>query len=66
MDNNTKTGKSKVAIGVKMDTKIEAKASEQGADEALKSLYASVGSGLKTLLTCVGIALVLWAISTLK
>ena len=35
-----------------METKIEAKASEQGADEALKSLYASLGSGVKILLTC--------------
>ena len=33
-----------------METKIEAKASEQGADEALKSLYASLGSGVKILL----------------
>jgi len=49
-----------------METKIEAKASEQGADEALKSLYASLGSGVKILLTCMGIALILWAVSSLK
>lgn len=62
MNNDSKTGKAKIAIGVSMNTKIEAKASEQGADEALKSLYANVGSGLKALLVCVGIALVLWAL----
>ena len=55
-----------IHFGVNMETKIEAKASEQGADEALKSLYASLGSGVKILLTCMGIALILWAVCSLK
>ena len=39
-----------------METKIEAKAREQGADELLKCLYARLGSGLKVLLTCMDTA----------
>lgn len=60
-----RNSKSNVAIGIRMDTKIEARASEQGADEALKTLYGRVGIGAMVFLSLMGLAAFVWALSAL-
>lgn len=65
MKDDNRNGKANIAVGIRMDTKIEAKASEQGADEALKTLYGRVGTGAMIFLSLLGLASFVWALSAL-
>ena len=51
---------SSLTMSIKIENKIEARASEKGADDALKILYARIGLGVLLLLASIGVALVLW------
>lgn len=63
MSNYTKKLRKYLSMEFVMRTIITGKASEKDAGEATKELYRSVGHGLKGLLYCIGIALIILALN---